>query len=1069
MAARQQKPTKLTAPVLPRIYARDRLYRRLDELRDRPVVWITAPAGAGKTTLVAAYLRDRDIQPLWYRLDPGDSDIGSFFYYLGEGLKRLNRSRRRLLPVLAPEYRAGPAAFARRFFRELFATMKAPGVLVLDNMEAVTDDAAFDEILRHGMEEIPPGRQVIVTSRNPPAALHARAMAGGRLARLDWPELQLTHDEGRALVRFLAGDRPLPDEAITRLQETACGWITGLVLQFQAMPSDDAQAPARRGAAEPGVDLSRRRFAAYFATEIFHRLPGKTRTLLLKTAWFTPVHPGAAARLTGIRDAGARLEWLARQQLFVTRLAVGRPAYVYHPLLRAFLLDRAEAELSPAEQRALKHRAARHLEEAGEADEAARLYRETACWEALARMIRSRAAEMLAQGRHHRLHEWLAALPRLHLEGDPWLGYWLGSAALAFDPGTAGTHFRAAYHCFVSDGDGDGACLAWLGVMDSIMFTNDSLAEIPRWLTELEHLRRRFGTRPDPALEGRVAFTAFNMGFTACPGSRDPVEWADTAERLRRLLPAIADDTARCLAAAHLAMYFTWHPQPARLKLLADMLLPYATGERVAPLARVIAYLVEITRRWNTGETTGTIELIDDALAVVENHGITIGRLWLLSAAIIYHLTRQDTGRAADLLAQYRRHIQPGNRHEQVHYDYLAGWLAWLEQDPERAREHTRRAWTDIRELHTPHFELLSGCAHAFMLIETARHAEAQALIDDTRRLATACHSRSVEVFHLGLLEAWSAWRRGETETCLARLRPALACGREMDLQVTLWHLPPVLARLCAVALEHDIETDYVRRFIRRNALSRPTDVELLSGWPVAVRIRTLGRFAVERDGQPIDPADRGHRKPLKLLKVLIALGGRQVPATQIEDILWPEAEGGDARRALITTLQRLRKLLGSRDLLRLDGGRLSLDAGQVWLDTWALETGLAAHHPDRIDQALHLYQGAFLPEEGDPPWLLAARVRLHDDVLQGYERLGRTLAERDAWRELIDLYRRGLKIDDLHEPFYRELMRAHGHLGQQAEAVRLYHRCRRRLHDALNLPPSPATRALFETLGPKP
>ncbi len=1051
-----EAPAKLTAPALARVHPRTRLYRRLDEQRDCPVIWITAPAGAGKTTLVAAYLAARRIRPLWYRLDAGDGDPASFFHYLGEGLKRRNGARRRMLPVLAPEYQNGLAAFSRDFFRRLFAAMKPPGVLVLDDMETLHDHAPFQEILRHGLAEIPPGRQVIVASRRPPPPSLRRAQLTGRLHCLDGADLRLTPEETRGIVRLLSDSQPVSEATLASLEATASGWVTGLVLQLQHAPDPptdpDPHAP----------------FAAYFAHEVFRHLPEKTRTLLLETAWLCPVRPGDAARLTGLRDAGRRLAWLARRQLFVTRLAGSRTAYAYHPLLRSFLQAQAEQRLTPAEQRALKRATGHCLAAAGETERAARLFQDTAHWDALADLIRHHARALLAQGRHHTLHRWLQALPRPHLEGDAWLRYWAGCATLAFDPHAAGAHFRAAHPRFLAEGDGAGAYLAWLGVMDGLMYANDSLADVPRWLEALDQLRARFGPAPDPEIEGRVAFTAFNMGFTACPERRSASQWGDEAERLRRLLPAIPDDTARCLAAASLAMCFTWHPQPARLRLLADTLQPQAEDERIAPLARVIAHLVEITRRWTTGETAGTPALIDRALALTDRHGIEVGRPWLLSAAIIYHLTQQDADRAADLLSRYRRHIQAGHRHEQAHYHYLAGWLAWLRRDPALACEHTARAHADLQGLHTPHFQLLSGCAHAFMLIETGRPDHAQTLIDATRQLAIRCHSRHVAEFHLGLLEAWRAWRQGEMETALAHLRPALACGRELDLQVTLWHLPTVLARLCALALAQRIETDYVARLIRRNALPRPPGTETLAPWPVAVRIHSLGRFAVQCEDRPLDTADRAHRKPLKLLKVLVALGGRAVPAERIEDILWPEAEGGDARRALITTLQRLRRLLGARERIRFDDGRLSLDPEQTWLDTWALKAGLDADTPQALDQALGLYGGPLLAEEGEAPWLLSARLHLHDDVLQGYERLGRRLAEAGAWRDLIPLYRRALKIDDLHEPFYRGLMEAHARLGQQAQAARLYHRCRRRLRDALDLPPSPATQALFRSLTPR-
>ncbi len=79
-------------------------------------------------------------------------------------------------------------------------------------------------------------------------------------------------------------------------------------------------------------------------------------------------------------------------------------------------------------------------------------------------------------------------------------------------------------------------------------------------------------------------------------------------------MTAIPDDTLHCMSAAHLGMYYTWHPQPARLALLADMLRSYAASERVAPFARLLAYLMEITRHWMTARIENTEAVIREAL-----------------------------------------------------------------------------------------------------------------------------------------------------------------------------------------------------------------------------------------------------------------------------------------------------------------------------------------------------------------------------------------------------------------------------------------------------------------------
>ena len=1055
---------KLTPPAQDKIYPRTRLHRELDALAGYPVLWISAPGGAGKTTLVANYLATQDVVPLWFQVDPSDGDIASFFYYLGEGLKRLTGARKRVLPLLTPEYQLGVPAFTRLFFRKLFATMKAPAVLVLDNIEVLHDAQAFNEVLRHGLEEIPPGARVIITGRCLPPLQFSRLTANGRLAQLGWDKLQVTREESRGIIELLSGEHALPEAAIPRLQEAAQGWMAGLVLLLnlcrQPGPTG-TEFPLPSGLAE---GFSRQRFDAYFANEIFNQLPPDTQALLLKTAWLTPVRAETAQSLSGNERAGAILRHLEENQMFVISGGGTEPEYTYHPLLRAFLQAEAERTLKPQALNRLRRETAAILAREGNPAVAARLYTETRHWSALAQLILENAQALWEQGRIRQLRQWLDGLPPGQVEHDPWLAYWYGNTLLLSEPQEAGRFFETALRLFGKSGDATGVCLSLTGILDSIMYRNDSLEEVPRWLDVLKKIQRQSGPCPVPAIAVRLEFAAFNMQFLACPERASATEWRILAQRLEQRVPGIPDDTLRCMSASHLAMYYTWCPQPARLRLLADTLYKYAISEEVPPLARLIAYLVEITRRWVTARTDGTDAVIEEALRVMETHGVYVSRLWLLSAAIFYYLTRGELSSAARLLNQFHAHMRPPIRNEQAHYHFLAAWLASLREDPELAHEHAETACTQIKALHTPHFELLSRVMRCLTLIKLGRYDEALCRIGEAKDLAEAIHARHIAMFHLGLLDTWIAWRRERAEAALRHLRPALACGRELSLRVSPGMDPSILTQLCALALEHDIETAYVRRLIQWNALSMPAGVHLWSAWPIPVRIHTLGRFDLCVHGRCLSPQP-AHNKPLKLLRVLIALGGREVADSRIEDILWPDAEGNAAHRALITNLQRLRRLLGGNHLVQHQNGYLSLGARYCWVDVWALEWNSDGDEPEALIRLLKLYRGDFLHDEEEAWWLLGPRERLRAKILHCHERLQKQLAAACRWQDLIEWCQRGLEIDALHEPFHRRLIHAYQNLGQYGEAVRAYHRCRRELHDKLGTAPSPETRALFESL----
>jgi DNA-binding SARP family transcriptional activator len=322
--------------------------------------------------------------------------------------------------------------------------------------------------------------------------------------------------------------------------------------------------------------------------------------------------------------------------------------------------------------------------------------------------------------------------------------------------------------------------------------------------------------------------------------------------------------------------------------------------------------------------------------------------------------------------------------------------------------------------------------------------------------------------------EAYFLLREGEETQALTPLRRALAIMRKSGLTNYPGWRHDVMALLCVVALQHEIEVKLVCDLIHHRRLRPPPERAVPEAWPFPLKIHTLGRFALLRDGKPLRFEGKTQKKPLELLKLLIALGGREIAESRITDILWPDTEADQARQNLKATLHRLRKLIGS-EVLVLNEGKLTLDAHQVWVDVWAferllnetaarLQEGHSAVAIETVQRALKLYQGPFLAAD-DQPFVLPPRERLRAKLLGLIGELGQGLCHAKACDESIALYRKGLDIDPLTETFYRGLMRCYQCLHQPAEALKTYERCRVLLKSQLDVDPSPQTTALEQDI----
>jgi DNA-binding SARP family transcriptional activator len=359
----------------------------------------------------------------------------------------------------------------------------------------------------------------------------------------------------------------------------------------------------------------------------------------------------------------------------------------------------------------------------------------------------------------------------------------------------------------------------------------------------------------------------------------------------------------------------------------------------------------------------------------------------------------------------------------------------------------------------------------AQLLQVTGNREKASMLLEKARSDALAGNSGS----NMGLVlrtEAQFAFDAGDNDRGLSLLEKSLALGRKTGALLPYHGNPATNIGLYARALEAGIEVEYVQELIRRIGFIPEKPPFHIENWPWPLKIYTLGRFTIVKDGTAIRFSGKAQRMPLRLLKVLISLGGREIAEGIISEQLWPDADGDLAHQSFETNLHRLRKMLGHAEALRFSDGKLTLDDRYCWVDIWAFERLLARadeHETqgdtgmawDVAEKALALYRQNFMTGDSDEVWTISPSERLKAKYFDRLMWLGRSLETAGHIESAVGLYERGLGIDDCMEEIYQRLMICYRHLGKRTKALAVYDRCQKALDATLGIEPSKETEAI--------
>ena len=1061
---------KIAPPRLAGVYQRKRLFKALDHARQHPVVWIAAPGGYGKTTLIGSYLKARKLPTLWYQLDDSDADIATYFHYLGLAAKQAAPRAHWSLPEFTPEYFGALPVFARRYFEQLAARLPARTVAVLDNYQDVPSEALLHEVIHNGLSQIPQGMNLIIISRYPPPPAYVADRANDVIAIIDHEALRLTEAESIGICRARRPRAPAKLVAATakQIHERSHGWAAAFVLMVKRSGDRQSLLTAPDHAAEEVM-------FDYFYRELFQKTNDETQQLLLHTAFLPIISPAAAEQLTKNPKAGDILARLHRDNFFTVRHAGSAPIYQYHPLLRDFLAAQVYRLLSSEQRIALMRASAGLLEQEGRIEDAVQLLQAADDWAALALLIKQHAQVFLDSGRHHTVSAWLEKLPQTLRESDPWLLFWLGACRFPFDTTDAREIFTKAYIGFRARSDDTGIFLAWASAVDAIVFEWADFSQLDRWIEDLDELTRLFPTFLSPQIEARVVSAMVSALMYQQPHHPYMEQWC---QRLETILQHIPDPNTRVLLGAHLFIYYLiWLGELAAADRILGLIRPPRSA-KLSALAEIMWNIALGNWCWVMNRPEEALAAVTAAQHVADDQGVTLWNFIIHATGADITLARGDLQAARPYIERLEQLLIPRRRMDVGHYQVYVAWSAGLRGDQARAVVAARETLAIVDAMGV-RGQVRSNAflCHSHMGLAQLLHMAGEsreALTHASQAVEIGMRMRSTGTRYWALwCQAWIHLECGhETEAC-EHLRAAFALGRVQGYARLTFYFnnPDIFAKLCCKALAAGIEMDYARAMIRERELLPPLDIPVPESWPWPIKVHALGRFAVHINDKPLKFDGKSKKKPLELLKALIAFGGRAVSEDKLAEALWPDAEADAAARALSTTLHRLRKLIGEATIERQEG-RLTLDARRCWVDAWSFERLLATLEstsrsldPNEItqltDRLMTLYRGAFLQDDVEHPWVLSVRERLRGKLLRLLESVGTTHARAQRHDEARRCFEKALEIDALAEGFYRGLMQINLAAGRHAEALSVYRRCRKMLALHFHCAPSVEIEAL--------
>ena len=402
---------KLHRPLLrPGTVRRSSLIERLARGDHRPITSVVAPAGYGKTTVLAQWAERNGQAFAWVSVDEADNDPKVLLTYVAKALDAVEPVGERVFDALASPGSSVPGSVVPRL-GSAFSSMASPVALVLDDVHALYNSqcrAALSVLADH----VPGGSRLVFAGRAEPPLPIARLRAEGKILEVGPGDLSLTREEASWLLRN--ADLTLGEDDVAELHRRTEGWPAGLYLAALYLKEGGPFADA---AVSFGGDD--RLVSEYLESEFLARISRRHRTFLTRTAVLERMCGPLCDAVLGMSGSTAALADLERSNLLLVPLDRRGQWYRYHHLFRDMLLAELHRQ-EPDQIPILQRRAAQWYERNREPEEALEYWMKAGEVDSVARLVGALTFPAYQRGRVATVKRWLGWLEdRAAMESYP--------------------------------------------------------------------------------------------------------------------------------------------------------------------------------------------------------------------------------------------------------------------------------------------------------------------------------------------------------------------------------------------------------------------------------------------------------------------------------------------------------------------------------------------------------------------------------------------------------------------------------------------------------------------------